>query len=129
MRRRILKTILIAIPLLVLCLTALYRYVATPLETADLFVQHVHAHRFDEAQQMLVPSELEKLPDGYWDELARFEFDDSHYLSSPNPSVLWRQMVSFLPVVSATEEGVPTILAVKFTAVGTKIVVDEDSLP
>ncbi len=78
-------------------LITLWYRATIPFDTAQRFVQHIHAHRIDDAKQMIDPADLSKLPPEYWDSLIETEFDkEDGWLMSYTVGTLLQSRIVFM---------------------------------
>ena len=97
-RRRISLLVFIAAAFCVL--GTIYHRARIPFDTAQQFVDHIHAGRIGAAQAMMNPAERSKLPKEYWDRIATVDFKpDLGFGVSYTGGTLLRSIVAFWLIV------------------------------
>lgn len=80
-----------------LCILGILHYRANvPFETVQQFVSHIHAKRLDSAKAMIVETDRAKLPQEYWERIAKTEFtEDVGWSMSYTTTSLLHSLVVF----------------------------------
>ena len=99
-------------------LGVLYYRATIPFLTAQQFIKHIHTHQLDDAKSMLDQSDLDQLPEGYWNRLANTEFQDE-WLESYTIGSLIRSTIGFQLLFPNGAYGAET--TVQYYSIGQRI--------